>query len=158
MGTTSPPRTGRSTASEVRSGVDADPARGFGVVAPLPTADRASAVPTRNAARECTVRLAGTRAMAPPVAHLRNSKATQTVIQIQTSQARTRAQPPTQRATRPGPWGCDGESEPVIAATPEWENGTPPISMRPIGTATTSTARGATEDTPLSTHQRLGGG
>jgi hypothetical protein len=158
MDTTSPSRNGRSMASDSRSGTDAIPARGFGVVAPLPTVERASAAPTRHAATECSVRLAGVRSRPRPVDHLRTSEATQTVIQTHTNQAIMRAHPPTQRTTDPESSAWDAETEPVIAATPAWENGTPPISIRPIGTATTSTARAATEDTPLISHQRLGGG
>ncbi|MGA8725864.1 MAG: hypothetical protein WB565_12530 [Acidimicrobiales bacterium] len=56
-----------------------------------PTADIANAVPTRQAAIDCTVRLAGSRRGDLPVIEPLISSVTQMVIQIHASQARTTA-------------------------------------------------------------------
>jgi hypothetical protein len=56
-----------------------------------PTAERASVVPTRNAATDCTALLAGSRTGDRPVAHDRNSSTTHTVIHIHEIHAMMRA-------------------------------------------------------------------
>jgi hypothetical protein len=80
-----------------------DPSTSLFVLSPCPTAatigrgaarptdDIANAVPTRQAAIDCPVRLAGSRRGDLPVIEPLTSSTTQMVIQIHASQARTKA-------------------------------------------------------------------
>jgi hypothetical protein len=72
----------------------------------VPTADRASAVPTRNAATDCVALLAGSRTGERPVAQDRNSSAMHTVIHTHEIHAMMRAHRNNQSVTRRGSTGA----------------------------------------------------
>jgi hypothetical protein len=118
----------------------ATPGRTFGVLPARWAAERARTVPTRHAATDCIVLLAGSRLVERPEAEECHSTTTHTVIQIHAIQAIT-------KETRSIQCNASVDSSDGVLVIPpcpnKWDQGDPPAIVRRIGTPTTM-ARSAT--------------
>src|SRR5664280_287900 len=113
-------------------------ARGVGISRPMPA--NANAVPTRHAATDCMVLLAGRRVDDRPVIRALTSITIQRVIHTHRIQARTTAPRSSQWATSRGSKGCRDANAFRPCSYAPWPSGKPPAVHRPMGTATTIVA------------------